>query len=180
MGATTTLVTVQEFLQLPEPDGQRIELMGGEVVTMGRGGAPHEIVKKNLNRILTVWLAQHSAGEVFNETMYQLDDHNSLVPDLSVLFPGRIPPGSTALIQGAPEIAVEVVSSETAARLENKIKLYLTHGSKSVWVVIPEPRIVRIHNAGRQSIRFDQNETLEDPSVLPGFQAPVSAIFAGI
>jgi len=48
MGATTTLVTVQEFVQLAEPDGQRMELMGGEVVTMGRGKIPHEIVKSNV------------------------------------------------------------------------------------------------------------------------------------
>jgi Uma2 family endonuclease len=180
MGATTTLVTVREFLLQPEPDGQRSELIGGEVVTMGKGRIPHEVVKKNLNRILTVWLAQHSTGEVFNETMYQLDDHNSLIPDLSVLFPGRIPPGGTGLIQGAPEIAIEVVSSDRAAYLENKIELYLAHGSKSVWVVFPKARIMRIVNASGQSIRFEQNQMLEDASVLPGFQAPVSAIFAGI
>ena len=27
MGATTTLVTVREFLQLPEPEGERMELI---------------------------------------------------------------------------------------------------------------------------------------------------------
>ena len=54
--ATTTLVTVQEFLRMPEPEGQRIELIGGEVVTMGRGGIPHETVKKNLIRMLVLWL----------------------------------------------------------------------------------------------------------------------------
>ena len=35
--ATTTLVTVQEFLQLPESEGQHLELIGGEIVDMGRG-----------------------------------------------------------------------------------------------------------------------------------------------
>ena len=180
MGATTTLVTVQEFLQLPEPDGQRIELIGGELVTMGRGGLPHERVKKNLNAILVIWLAQHPIGEVWNETMYQLDEHNALIPDLSVLFPGRVPPGTTGWIQGAPEIAIEVVSSETALRLEEKINLYLAHGGKSVWVVFPEPRLVRVFDATGQSRRFDDHQTLEDPTVLPGFSVPVSALFEGI
>jgi hypothetical protein len=48
MGATTTLVTVREFLELPEPEGQRMELIGGEVVTMGQGGMPHEVTKSNI------------------------------------------------------------------------------------------------------------------------------------
>jgi Uma2 family endonuclease len=102
MGATTTLVTVQEFLQLPEPEGQRIELIGGEVVSMSFGHIPHEVVKKNLNKILVVWLAQNPIAEVFNVTMFQLDEYNSLIPDLSVLFPGRVTPGVTGLFQGAP------------------------------------------------------------------------------
>jgi Uma2 family endonuclease len=180
MGATTTLVTVQEFLQLPEPDGQSIELMGGEVVTMGRGGMPHEVVKSNLIQLLGAWRVQNPICRILSETMYQLDDHNSLMPDVSVLFPGRVHPGYLGLIPGAPEIAIEVVSSETAARLDKKIELYLANGSKSVWVVFPEPRAVRVFKATGQSIRFEQNQTLQDPSVLPGFQAPVSALFADI
>jgi Uma2 family endonuclease len=180
MGATTTLVTVQEFLALPDPEGQRIELIGGEVVRMGFGHIPHEVVKKNLNKILVVWLAQNPIGEVFNETMFQLDEYNSLMPDLSILFPGRVTPGVTGLFQSAPEVAIEVVSSETAARLETKIELYLSHGGKSVWVVFPEQRAIRIFDATGRSKKFEQTQTLEDPNVLPGFQVPVASIFEGV
>jgi Uma2 family endonuclease len=180
MGATTTMVTVREFLELPEVEGERMELIGGEVVTMGFGKAPHEIVKKNLLRILIVWLAQNPLAEVFAETMFELDDHNSLIPDLSGVFSGRIAPGEKDWLRGAPEIAIEVVSSETAARLEEKINLYLTHGGKSVWVAFPESRIVRIFDASGLSRKFDHDQMLEDPTVLPGFSTPVSAIFEGI
>jgi Uma2 family endonuclease len=180
MGATTTLVTVREFLQMPVPQGQRMELIGGEVVTMGCGHIPHELVKSNLIEILAGWLAQNRIVKLFSETMFQLDDYNSPIPDVSVLLPARIVPGSTGLFQGAPEIAIEVVSSETAIHLENKIELYLAHGSKSVWVVFPEQRTVRIFSADGQARIFLQNQTLEDPNVLPGFSTPVSAIFEGI
>jgi len=179
MGTTTTLVTVQEFLQLPEPEGQRHELIGGEVVDMGSGKVVHEIVKKNLIKVLVLWLAQRAIAEVFVETMFQLDDNTSLIPDLSVLFPGRATPGSTGLIQGAPELAIEVVSSETAARLEEKIELYLSNGSRSVWVAYPEQQVVWIYDS-QKARKFDRNQTLEDPVVLPGFSAPVSDIFEGI
>jgi Uma2 family endonuclease len=180
MGATTTLVTVREFLELPELEGERMELIGGEVVTMGYGKAPHEIVKSNLLLILAVWLAQNPVGQLFAETMFQLDDYNSLMPDLSVVFPGHVAPGTTDWLHGAPEIAIEVVSSETAARLEEKVDLYLAHGGKSVWAAFPRTRSVRIFAASGLSKKFEQNQTLEDPIALPGFSTPVSAIFEGI
>jgi Uma2 family endonuclease len=177
MGATTTLVTVQEFLQMPEPPGERIELMGGEVVAMGRGGRAHEFVKSNIAKLL---FTRVRSGRVLTETSFELDDLNSVIPDISYAASDPGNPGDTGLIRGAPTLAIEVVSSETAARLEQKIELYLAHGSKSVWVVFPEQRVVRIFDSSGQSKKFEQNQTLEDSSVLPGFQVPVSAIFEGI
>jgi Uma2 family endonuclease len=58
VSTTTTLLTVQEFLALPESEGERIELFGGEVVRMGRGGIPHELVKSNLILLLAIWAKQ--------------------------------------------------------------------------------------------------------------------------
>ena len=59
--------------------------------------------------------------------LYQLDERNCLIagPQLSIAS-DRIVPGSTGCFQGAPELAIEVVSSESAARLEDKIELYLS------------------------------------------------------
>jgi Uma2 family endonuclease len=102
------------------------------------------------------------------------------MPDLSVLFPGRTGPGSKGWIQGAPEIAIEVVSSEPAARLENKIELYLSHGGKSVWVVYPQRRVIRIFDSAGGAKKFERDHPLTDPAVLPGFSIPTSAIFEGV
>jgi Uma2 family endonuclease len=179
MGTTTTLVTVQEFLQLPEPKGQRMELIGGEVVTMGRGGAGHEWVKANLVDLLGAWAREDRSRIVLAETTFQLDEHNSPIPDISLLSRNRKPVEMTGWFQGAPDIAIEVVSSEKAADLETKIELYLAHGSKSVWVVFPERRVVRLFCADGQARMFGQNQILDDPN-LPGFQVSISAIFEGI
>ena len=180
MGTTTALVTVQEFLQLPEPEGQRIELIGGEVISMGRGGRSHEFVKFNIAKVLFAWLLQNRSGKILTETAFQIDEQNSPIPDISYVSNDTEGAGGSGLLQGAPDLAIEVVSSETAARLEAKIELYLAHGSKSVWVVFPEQRVVRIFSVDGQSKRFEQSQVLEDPAVLPGFSVPVSAIFEGI
>jgi Uma2 family endonuclease len=180
MGTTTTLVTVAEFFAMPEPEDERLELIGGEIVSLSFGHIPHEVVKKNLTKILGLWLAQNSPAELFAGTMYWVNDHNALMPDLSVLFLGRITAGSTGWIQGAPELAIEVVSSEPAARLEKKVGLYLAHGGKSVWAVYPEQRAVRIYDPSRVSKIFADSEPLTDPAVLPGFSVSTSAIFEGV
>ena len=172
------LVTVQEFLDRPESEGYIEELIGGEVISMPRAGYPHEITKSNLVRVLTVWSLPNPAVRIFIEAAYQLDDHYCLIPDIS-LDTRRVAPGSTGIFQSAPELAIEVVSSETAARLEKKIRLYLTHGGKSVWAVFPEERMVRIHHASHQLTTFLGDEPLADP-ILAGFSVPTSAIFEGV
>ena len=164
---------------MPEPEGQKLELIGGEVVSMARGKIPHEVVKKNLNKILVVWLARNPIGELFPETMYQLDDHNALIPDLGVVFPGRTNSTSAGWMQAAPELGIEVVSWESADRLVEKVDLYLAHGSKSVWVVYPKRLVIHVFDANGQFRKFNHSQILEDP-VLPGFSTPVSAIFEGI
>jgi Uma2 family endonuclease len=178
MGAATTLVTVQEFLAMPEIEGERRELIGGQVVTIGYAKLRHELVKSNLIRILMAWLLQNPVGRLFVETTFVLDETNSFIPDLSIVLPERVDVNAD-WIDGAPEVAIEVVSSETATQLEKKIKLYLAHGAKSVWVVYPEHRLVRLFAGSGSAKGFEQDQTLEDPA-LPGFSTPVSAIFEGI
>ncbi len=180
MGTTTTLVTVQEFLALPEVEGERLELIGGEIVSMPMSGQPHEVTKSNLVRLLILGLTQNPALRVFIESACQLDETNCLIPDISVLTSKRILPGGIGVFQGAPEIAIEVVSSETAARLEEKIELYLSCGCKSVWVVYPRRRVVRVYDSDGGATKFENGQPLTDPNVLPSFSIPTSAIFDGV
>ncbi len=180
MATTTTALTVEDFLKLPEPDGQRTELMEGEVVAMGYGGYPHEIVKANLIQILAVWSVRHRIGKVFSETMFRLGAHNSSIPDVSFVLAGRLTPGTEGLIQGAPELAIKVVSSESAAHLEKKIELYLAHGGRAVWTVYPLLRVMWVYDAKGFARKLEGDQAIEDAALLPGFSAPVSAIFDGL
>jgi Uma2 family endonuclease len=179
MGASTTLVTVEEFLKLPEVEGEVLELIDGEVNSTPLSGQPHEVTKSNLIMILAPWAVQNRELRVFCEAAYQLDDRNCLIPDISLIASNRIVPGSTGVFQGAPELAIEVVSSEPAARLDDKIELYLSHGGKSVWAVNPKQRAIRIFDADDVAKRFHHDQSLID-DVLPGFSIPTSAIFEGV
>ena len=80
----------------------------------------------------------------------------------------------------APDLAIEIVSSETAARLRTKIRLYLKHGGKAVWAVYPDERVIDLHSANGQITKLEQDQVLEDNDALPGFSTPVNAIFKGL
>jgi Uma2 family endonuclease len=151
-----------------------------EIVGVLGDGYPREVTKSNVNRVLSGWSLQRPAFRVFCETVFQVDEQNCLVPDVSVVQSTRIVPGSTGIFQGAPELAVEIVFSELATSLEHKIELYCSRGSKSVWVIYPELRVVQIFDASGCGKRFERDQPLTDPAVLPGFSIPTSAIFEGV
>jgi len=172
-------MTIEEFLNLPEVEGEKRELIHGEVVSMAYAGFVHARVKSNINKILVVWLDRHPLGQVFLETSYRMDG-DTLAPDLSVLRNDRLTPVTKDLPLGAPDLAIDVVSSETAARLRTKIRLYLKGGSRAIWVVYPDERLVEIHSANGHVTILEQGQILEDSDALPGFGAPVAAIFEGL
>jgi Uma2 family endonuclease len=179
MGTTTTRMTVEEFLNLPEVEGERLELIDGEVKSTPLSGQPHEVTKSNLIMLLAPWATLNPGLRVFCEAAFQVNDANCLIPDISLISSNRIVPGSRGIFQTAPEFAIEVVSSEPAARLQRKIRLYLVHGSKSVWTIYPQERMVRIEDAASGSRLFLDDQQLTDPG-LPGFSIPTSAIFEGV
>jgi Uma2 family endonuclease len=179
MGATRTLITVEEFLKQPEVEGERLELINGEVISTPLSGQPHEVTKSNLIMLLAPWAVLNPGLRVLCEAAFQVDEANCLIPDISLISSSRIVPGSRGIFHTAPELAIEVVSSETAARLEDKIELYLSNGSKSVWVVYPGKRSIRVFDIDGGAKLFGNGQALTDPT-LPGFSTPTSAIFEGV
>ncbi len=179
MSTTTAPITVEQFLALPEDDSVRRELIGGEVITMARAGQQHEIVKSNFIHELAGFLKHNSIGRLMSETSYRLSPHDAPQPDVSVVLRGRLQPGGRSLISICPDIAVEVVSSETASFLQSKVKLYLQHGARAVWVAYPEQRIIHVYTAAGVS-ELSGDHPLEAPDILPGFSVPASAFFADL
>jgi Uma2 family endonuclease len=180
--AATTLLTSDQFLALPEEfdqHGNRIkdELIGGEVVKMAFPSLPHDLAKNRINRILTRYLDAHSELPLLSlvEIGVLVSGCDAFAPDVCVVSQDRLS-GVGRIFQGAPELAIEVVSpTDTAKHLKRKVDAYLEGGSKSVWVVFPEARSVMVHT--RESVReLKANQTITDP-LLPGFSSPVAAFF---
>jgi Uma2 family endonuclease len=77
---------------------------------------------------------------------------------------------------GAPDIAFEVISSDSAKRLQFKIDAYLENGSKAVCCIYPEQKRISVFMPG-QWTELKGSDSLEFPSLLPGFSLPLAEIF---
>jgi Uma2 family endonuclease len=180
MGVTTALFTVEEYARLPEEETMRTELVEGEIVRMGDARLIHELVKSNCVEILADYVRQNPTWKLFSESMYKLDRRESVIPDVSLLSKDRLSKQDRAgFLEGAPEIAFGVVSSESAEFLERKINLFLATGSRVVWVAYPLERTMWSHRDS-ESRHLREGQYLEEPELLPGFRVLVDRFFDGI
>jgi Uma2 family endonuclease len=177
------VLTSEQFLSLPvefDQNGNEVkdELIGGEVVLVSFASELHNLVKiKVLESLIPFILANLQLGlKVTAEMAYIVSEHDTYIPDASVIHKNRLKPLEEKYIKGGPEIAVEVVSpSDSVTHLNAKIDAYLQSGSKTVWVVFPDTRSVMVYtNDAVRKLKGDQ--PIEDP-LLPGFSVPISQFF---
>lgn len=81
-------------------------------------------------------------------------------------------------LRGHPDLAVEIVSpSESAADVEEKVDVYLTSGTKTVWVVWPRTKRITVYHWTGEVAKVGPGQFVDAPEVLPGVQIPVNSLF---
>ncbi len=180
MGAKT-LMSVEEFDRLAEPDELSYELDEGELVVMTKPRPLHNRIVISLTFELQAFVKSNPVGEVFNsDNFYVLSPNTKRAPDVSFLRDERakqIDPGVD--IPGAPDLAVEVLlPNDTVSAMRRKIRQYFAAGAQIVWVVYPETREVEVwREAARAQIILQETDLLEVPDLLPGFSLRIGALF---
>jgi Uma2 family endonuclease len=182
MATTDKLMTADELLRLPD-DGQRHELIAGELRTMAPSGGEHGRVTLNLTTPLDQYVRAHGLGCVYAaETGFQLTAGPDTVraPDVAfvrqerVLAVGRV----MGYLPGPPDLAAEVLSpNDRPAEVEEKVASWLAHGTRLVLVVDPRRRIVRVYRPGTPPHTLAESDVLSGEDVVPGWTLPVGALF---
>ena len=177
--ATQTLLTLEQFDQLPSVEGVLYELDKGVVVTMPEPMPRHNLCRDRISRLAGNFAEQHKLGTVFLETGYQLTSETVRIPDVSFVPADRMREiDLDRRIQGAPALAVEVVSpTDLAQDLARKVDQYLAAGAQEVWVVYPSMREVHVFRNGGDAAVLGPDDTIECPELLPGFTVKVASLF---
>jgi Uma2 family endonuclease len=173
---TATRITYEEFMALPEEDGKHYELIEGELVLNPAPLPRHQrIVRKIIGR-LDRYFETHGNGEVWHAPLdIVLSRENVLEPDVAVILSERASIVGPKNVQGAPEIAIEVLSEGTRRKDKTvKRRLYEQHGVTDVWLVDPDDLSVTISRGGGATVVRD---VVSSP-LLPGFVLDLRYVFS--
>jgi len=181
---TATRMTYEEFMALPD-DGNHYELVEGELVLNPAPNLRHQAIIGNLYLAFRLYLDEHRSGKVFVAAVdVVLSIENVLEPDVIVVLNDRASRLQTKNVQGAPNIAVEVLSGGSRRNDEvTKKRLYERFGVDEYWIVDPEIDSVKFYRRVGDGfdraieISTDSGGTITSP-LLPGFALDVNLVFA--
>lgn len=184
MAVAKKLLTAEEFWLLPEGEGKR-ELVQGEVVEWMPVGGLHSEVAAELITLLRNWARPIKAGFVGGEAGYivRRNPDGVRAADVSFVRRERIPESGIPenFWNLAPDLAVEVVSpSESADEVWEKVSDYLAAGTPVVWVIYPRSKHVVVYTPDGIGRTLKAEDSLEHPSVLPGFSCKVGDLFPSV
>jgi Uma2 family endonuclease len=162
--------TTAELLRLAElgafADGDRFELIGGEIVPMSPKGRRHEVVSDEL---LQVWASRAlSDSAVSVERQFNLGEDTYVLPDLIVR-----PAAVKAYDLRGPDalLVVEVSDSSLAYDSQAKALLYARHGVREYWVVNAQTLETIVHRdpgeTGYATVRTHAAAELMTPLAAP-------------
>jgi len=180
--ATKQRYTPEDLLAMP--DGDRYELVNGELVERHMGWKS-SWVGGRLFLHLSAFLETNPLGQAAPaDASYQcFPDAPGKVrkPDVSFIRRERLPPMEE--LEGhcriAPDLAVEVISpNDLYTEVDDKVEEYLAAGVRLVWVINPATRTVRVQRADGAGAFLREADELSGEDVVPGFRCSVRALFA--
>lgn len=137
------------------PDGQRAELMDGELYMMAAPGRIHQKVVMELSFRIREYIGRNNGGcEVYLSpfaVFLNADDKTYLEPDISVVCDKNKLTDKGC--NGAPDWIIEVVSS-ASKRMDYYRKLfqYRTAGVREYWITDPDKQRVTVYNFEHDTI----------------------------
>ncbi|HEX6766104.1 MAG TPA: Uma2 family endonuclease [Polyangiaceae bacterium] len=175
-------LTLEEAARL-DPDEFAGELEGGVFVPMTKGTWRHGVITGNVYAALRAYARKNSDFSVSvgdPGTKLSRDPDTLRGPDVAIVRTERVPRGrgASGWLEGAPDVAVEVVGdAQSVSELTKKALEYLAAGAKAVWVIDPEPRHVVIFAPNEQVRVVGPGDVVDAPEALPGFACSVDELF---
>ena len=180
-------LTIADWDAMPYRDGNRYEIIEGELFVSCSPGLTHERVLFKLILLIGKFLETSPIAEAAVNVGVILSNVSGVIPDLLVFLNEQADEIiSDDRLKGPPALVIEVLSPGSAnIRRDrvNKLQLYAKHGVPEYWIV--EPQNMTLQRYVRQEASLVLLETLEkddtlSTTTLPGFSCKLSEIFKRI
>ena len=173
MSRLKTKLTYDDYAAVD--DGQRYELIDGELCMVPAPYSEHQRIALRLVRKLDHLVQRHTLGELcFAPLDVRLTPHDVLQPD--ILFVSKARKQTMALegLRGAPDLVIEILSPSTAQRDRGrKSAIYHRAGVREMWIVDPDERTIEVFLPGPALFVLDglyRGDERVRSTVLPGLE----------
>ena len=181
MPVATHLMTVAEFMELPNPsNGNKQELRAGEVVEVPPPILEHNVVQENVK--LFLWSAKPIGSYAAMEFPFRaLPEHEVRVADVAWVSATRWKQTSRkGYLLGAPDLMIEVLSpSNTRSEMRERQSLCLANGTVEFWIVNIDQRNISVTHRDGSVQTYNPGDHIP-LALLNAPPVPVDAIFADL
>ncbi|HEY9707646.1 MAG TPA: Uma2 family endonuclease [Oculatellaceae cyanobacterium] len=178
--ATLTCLTRKDLekLQAEYPD-YRMELVDGNIIIMSPSGYESDEVATEVARVLSNWVRPRKLGRVTGAGAgFELPNSNVRSPDVSFVLAERLRLSPRSFAELAPDLMIEVKSpSDTMKSLRDKIKSFLSLGTKVGILVNPEKHTVEIYHPDEDVVVLGDGDVLSVPDLLPGWEVAIADLW---
>ena|SRR5215471_12986598 len=178
------LMTVSDLDDLPE-DGNRYELIEGELFVSKAPGITHQLTFGTLFDAFSTYLKSNPIGKIIATPGLVLSDLDAVIPDLVFIPNKRLAEViSGERLIGPPDLVVEILSAgrenETRDRVAKR-QLYGKFGVLEYWILDPRNRVIEVYLLEQGVLEPKGAAGADDEiisTVLPGFHCRTSELFA--
>jgi Uma2 family endonuclease len=177
---TKAKYTYEDYLNTPE--GERYELIDGELILVASPNEGHQFASVNLVSLMNPHAKDRDLGWVFHAPFdIVFSDTEVVQPDIMFISKEREDIRTPANVRGAPDLVVEILSPSSLGRdWGYKRELYAKYGVKEYWIADPVHKMVSVmllrDGVLELAGAYVEGDTVVS-TVLEGFSVEISAIF---
>lgn len=185
--SSTTHWTSANLKCLPD-DGNRYEIIDGELHMSRQPHYYHQLVCSKLVGKLESWDEKSALGEVVFAPGIIFADDDDVAPDVVWTSNKRLPSvlAEDGKLHDSPELVIEVLSPGSANERrdrEAKLQLYSRRAVSEYWIVDWRLRSIDVYRRDQAQLHYVatlfETDKLESP-LLPGFSCLVALLFGRI
>ena len=182
MSLLTRPLTYADVQAMP-PDGNRYEIIDEELVVSAAPNKKHQRWSYLLTRMVGNVVDDGQLGEVYTAPvdvrLFPGRDTPIVQPDLIFIRSDRLHIFGSDLVEGAPDLVVEILSPSTRTLdLTRKAQLYAEAGVPEYWVADPDEPSLRIY--ALRDRRYEEIPAKDErvaSAVVPGLVVDLGTLF---
>lgn len=178
-----TVWTYEDYLETPRDDGNRYEILEGELCVTAAPSNRHQRVSRRLFVVLHRYCEETRWGEVlYAPSAVVLSETTVVEPDLYAVGATRSGIVTDRYTEGPPDLCVEIRSPSTPSQeVAKRLQAYARHGVRECWVLDPDERTLYAYRS--QGQEYGQPEVFNGDAVFrppsfPGLEIDLKHVWA--